>query len=323
MIINVADSSSALNYGVAPNVQAWMQAGAKQILQFLQLGVAKAKAFVGKVKDWFMDAMQQTKKTGGNILQQIGSGIATAFKKSVFNTLVVGGLSVIATGILMIGPTVVVGWVVGGLMALSSLIYILKETGIFDTGAFVRKALTFAEQAYRFNWQQTDKQLKAEIDSLITSLYEPAGEFLGRSIAGLLVGGASEIAKVRINIHQMALLWQLNPDIRDELLQNVSSFCYQALTAAKVIFFKLFFMKGRAYIKENWEKLPKIVRDTFPNLDTRIKEWGNEGNSPWSIAGVMGEGIESIDDERLRSAAEGFVEGFWEGFRESVEYVYA
>lgn len=322
MIVNLSETSSALNYGIVPDVKAWMQAGARQILQFLQLGVAKAKAFAGKVKDWFMDAMQQTKKTGGNILQQIGSGIATAFKKSVVSILVVGALSVVVTGIILAGP-VALGWVVGAVVFLTSVLTFLQVTGLFDVGSFVNATLNFSEQVYRFNWQQTDKELQAEIESLITSLYEPAGEFLGRSIAGLLVGGTAAIPRVRVNVPQMALLWQLNPDIRDELLQNVSSFCYQALTAAKVIFFKVFFMKGRAYIKENWEKLPKIVRDTFPNLSTKIRKWGNEGNSPWSIAGVMGEGIESIDDERLRQAAEGFVEGFWEGFRESVEYVYA
>lgn len=322
MIINVADSSSALNYGAAPNVQAWMQAGAKTILQFLQLGVAKAKAFVGKIKNWFVEAMQQTKKTGGNILQQIGSGIATAFKKSVVSILVVGAISVVVTGLILAGP-VAIGWVMGAMTFLASALTFLQVTGIFDVAGFVRGTLNFSEQVYRFNWQETDKQLKAEIESLITSLYEPAGEFLGRSIAGLLVGGTAAIPKVRVNIPQMALLWQLNPDIRDELLQNVSSFCYQSLVAAKVIAFKVFFMKGRAYIKENWEKLPKIVRDTFPDLSNKIKTWGDEGNKAWSIAGVMEEGIESIDDERLKQAAEGFVEGFWEGFRESVEYVYA
>lgn len=322
MRVNVADSSSALNYGVIPNVSEWMKAGAKQILQYMQLGVAKAKAFIGKVKDWIANAMKESKKSGGNILKVIGAGIASAFKNSIISIVVVGAISVVATGLILAGP-VAIGWVMGGVTFLAALVTLLKETGVFDTGQFVRSALNFSEQVYRFNWQQTDKAIRAEIESLITSLYEPAGEFLGRSIAGLLVGGTAAIPKVRVNIPQMALLWQLNPDIRDELLQNVSSFCYQSLVAAKVIAFKVFFMKGRQYIKENWDKLPKTVQNAFPDLGNKIRTWGDEGHTAWSIAGVMEEKIESIDDERLKNAAEGFVEGFWEGFRDSVEYVYA
>lgn len=322
MIVNLSETSSALNYGIVPDVKTWMQAGAKQIIQFLQAGAGKAKAFISSFKDWAKAAMAESKKTGGNILKTIGAGIASAFKKTIISIVVVGAISVAITGVILAGP-VAIGWIAGGAGLLASILTLLQVTGLFDVGSFVRGTLNFSEQVYSFNWQQTDKQLKAEIESLITSLYEPAGEFLGRSIAGLLVGGASSMTRVRVNIPQMALLWQLNPDIRDELLQNVSSFCYQSLTAAKVIAFKIFFMKGRAYIKENWDKLPKTVQNAFPDLSNKIRTWGDEGNKSWSIAGVMGEGIESIDDERLRGAAEGFVEGFWEGFRESVEYVYA
>lgn len=81
-------------------------------------------------------------------------------------------------------------------------------------------------------------------------------------------------------------------------------------------------MKGRAWIKQNWEKVPSGWRQAIPNLDLAIRHWGEEGQKPWSIAGYVEEKVESIESERIKQAVEGFLEGFWDGFRESVEYVY-
>lgn len=325
MKINVADCSSAINYGIIPNVKAWVDAGAKDIIKYLKAGISSAKAFLGKFKDWVSAGLEDVKKAGKNIgawLQALPGKIATVMVPLLKVGVVAGAIAgVVLTGILLVGSAPV-AWVIGGLGGIAGILGALQFTGAFNVGGVIRGALNFSEFVYRFNWQETDKQIQAEIEQLITSLYEPAGEFLGRSIAGLLVGGFSSAPRVRVNIRQIALLWQLNPDIRDELLQNVSSFCYQSLIAAKTIAFKTFFMKGRAWIKQNWDRIPASWRSAMPSVDMAIRTWGEEGQKPWSIAGYVEEKVESIDDERIKNAVEGFLEGFWDGFRESVEYVY-
>ena len=323
--VELADSSSALNYGILPNIKAWVSAGAKDILNYLKAGVQSAKGFLGKVKKWISNGFEEVKKAGKNIGAWF-EALPGKFAQAMVPLLQVGAIAgaaaaVVLTGIVLVGSAPL-AWVVGGIGAIAGILTALQLTGVVNVGGMIKGALNFAEFVYRFNWQESDKQIQAEIESLITSLYEPAGEFLGRSIAGLLVGGFSSPPKVRVNVRQIALLWQLNPDIRDELLQNVSSFCYQSLVAVKTIAFKTFFMKGRAWIKQNWDKVPASWRQAIPNLDLTIRNWGEEGQQPWSIAGYVEEKVESIDDERIKGAIEGFLEGFWDGFRESVEYVY-
>lgn len=325
MIVNIAETSSALNYGIIPDVKAWVKAGAKDIIKYLQAGVQSAKGFLGKVKNWIMNGWEEAKKAGKNMgawLDGLSGKIAQIMVPILKVGVVAGVIAGVAlTGILLVGSAPV-AWVIGSLGGLGTILATLQMSGTFNVGGAIRSSLNFAEFIYRFNWQESDKQIQAEIEQLITSLYEPAGEFLGRSIAGLLVGGFASPPKVRVNIRQIALLWQLNPDIRDELLQNVSSFCYQSLIAVRTIAFKTFFMKGRAWIKQNWEKVPASWREAVPNIDNAIKTWGDEGQKPWSIAGYVEEKVESIESERIKQAVEGFLEGFWEGFRESVEYVY-
>lgn len=324
MIVNIAETSGALNYGVIPDVKAWVSAGAKDILKYLQVGVQSAKAFLGKVKNWVASGWEEAKKAGKNMgawFQALPGKFAQMMVPLLQVGVVAGVVAgVVLTGVLLAGSGAV-AWVVGSITGIAAILGGMQAAGI-NVGGMIRGTMNFAEFVYRFNWQESDKQIQAEIEQLITSLYEPAGEFLGRSIAGLLVGGFASPPKVRVNVRQIALLWQLNPDIRDELLQNVSSFCYQSLIAVKTIAFKTFFMKGRSWIKQNWEKVPSTWRQAVPNLDLAIRHWGEEGQKPWSIAGYVEEKVESIESERIKQAVEGFLEGFWDGFRESVEYVY-
>lgn len=331
MIVNIAETSGALNYGVIPDVKAWVKAGAKDIIKYLQVGVQSAKAFLGKVKNWVAKGWEEAKKAGKNIgawFESIKGKFAQAMVPLLQVGVVAGVIAGIAlTGVLLVGSGAVsaaVAWVVGSIGSLSVILGGMQMAGV-NVGGMIRGTLNAAEFVYRFNWQESDKQIQAEIEQLITSLYEPAGEFLGRSIAGLLVGGFASPPKIRVNVRQIALLWQLNPDIRDELLQNVSSFCYAALTVAKTIGFKTLFMKGRAFIKD-FHKNNALFRkflDLIPgNFNNKISTWGDEGQKPWSIAGYVEEKVESIESERIKQAVEGFLEGFWDGFRESVEYVY-
>ncbi|GGA53313.1 hypothetical protein [Okeania sp. KiyG1] len=183
-------------------------------------------------------------------------------------------------------------------------------------------ALNFAETIYNFNFNQTDEDINKEIESTINALYGPTGEYIGQQVAGVLVGGLFNPPKVQINIRALRLAWDINPSIRDDLLNNTSTLAYLGMTAFRTIAIKQAFMKGRQGIKNFWQGLPKEVKGKFPQLDNAITNWGAKGSKPWSIQGVVEKRIEELNDQKLQDLVEGLLSGFWEQFRQSVEYVY-
>lgn len=219
------------------------------------------------------------------------------------------------------------GWVAGALAAVTA---VGAAIGLNAIGAnpvnVVQAGLNFGEALWNFNFQYTDKQIMDQIKSLIDGMYSSAGDFAGKSLAQLIVGGTLTPPKVQINVRGLALNWLINPEIREEMLQNVSSFAYQGITVAKQIMVRFALLKGRHALKEYWKVAPgwakKAVSSVWKDADKVITNWGNEGNKPWSIATHVEEKVEKIEDQKLQDFTENFLESFWEGFRESVEYVY-
>jgi hypothetical protein len=157
-------------------------------------------------------------------------------------------------------------------------------------------------------------------------MYGTAGDFVGRSLAQLIVGGLTTPPKVQINVRGLALNWLINPEIRDDMLQSVSMFAQQGITLARNVLIRFALLKGRHALKEYWKVAPpavkKAISGVWKDADKVITTWGNEGNKPWSIATHIEEKIEKIDDKKLQNFTENFLESFWDGFRDSVEYVY-
>lgn len=204
------------------------------------------------------------------------------------------------------------GWIQGGLATVAAIgvAWGLNQVGVSPQN-LASTMLNFSEALWNFNFQYTDKQLLDQINSMIEGMYGSAGDFVGRSLAQLIVGGLTSPPKVKINVRGLALNWLINPEIRDDMLQSVSMFAQQGITLARNVMIRFALLKGRHALKEFWKDADKV-----------ITTWGNEGNKPWSIATHIEEKIEKIDDKKLQNFAENFLESFWDGFRDSVEYVY-
>lgn len=227
-----------------------------------------------------------------------------------------------ASVVLIVGGSVA-GAVVGSVGAAVGKMGLLGTIGtVGGLGAIAEKVLNGAETIYSFNWQQSDKDIMEEINQAVNNLYEPAGEFVGRQLAGVLVGGATSPPKVQINVKFAALAWSLNPDIRDDLINSVSELAHAGMTTFAQISLKYALMKGRQGIKSFAKKHEGLIKSISPRLAEAVATWGDEGKEPWSIESAVNEQIESISDDRIKSAVEGFVSGFWQQFRDSVEYVY-
>ncbi|NET46201.1 hypothetical protein, partial [Okeania sp. SIO2B3] len=228
----------------------------------------------------------------------------------------------LAAGVLLVVGGTAVGWVVGGIgSAISGLGVgggLLAGTTL---GGLASGILTTAETIYSFNLQISDKQIMADIEAAIDNLYGPAGEFIGRQIATVAVGGLSSPPKVQININTMALLWELKPELRQELLQNVSNFAFQGIQTGLVIAVKYALLHGRRAIKKLWKRSPDAVKELVPGLDKAIATWGDDGKEPWSLEDGVNSQFEKIDDKRVKAAAKGLFSGLWQGFSDSIEIV--
>ena len=316
MKITTDTLSSAIVYGVQISTSFFGNLGS-DLPRLLQVPIVKAAKLA---------------KTIGNKIQNLGRSIARS-ARNIWNFLsgwakedpvavVAAGAAIALGGLLFIGVAPV-GWIIGGV---STIVTAVGAASLFtgqSPAQLIAGTFNFVETVYEFDWQQTDQQLMDDIKNSINSLYEPAGEFMGKSLAGLLVGGFGSPPRVTINVRQVSLMWILHPEIRESLMEGVSELAQQALSAFKVIAFKQFFLQGRAFIKDLWRQSPQSIRNLAPGLDRAIETWGDEGNEPWSMSGWVDKKVESISDERIRDAAQGFMSGFWSMFKESVEYRYA
>ncbi len=339
MDISESQLSSAIIYGNELDANYFKSVGS-DILDIFKLPIVGVKSFIGKVVNG-----------GKQLVRSVFNGtLGRLFGKWAKENPVAAGAGVLAGG-LALGTIVVVGGAtvgvlaggagalgaigtaLGGLGAVGAGVAkvgtagaaLLGTTSILtgkSAGQLITGTLNFAETIYNFNFNQTDEDINKEIESTINALYGPAGEYIGQQVAGVLVGGLFNPPKVQINIRALRLAWNINPEIRDDLLNNTSTLAHLGITAFRTIAIKQAFMKGRQGIKDFWAGLPKGVKSKFPNLDKAITNWGAKGSKPWSIQGVVEKRIEDLDDQKLEDLSEGLLEGFWEQFRNSVEYVY-
>jgi len=143
------------------------------------------------------------------------------------------------------------------------------------------------QQAWHFNWKISDKALQQGIKDAITNLYEPLGEFIGRSVATVLVGrglGGNNIPKVRINTGQLARLVELsggNEVVRDSLIDAVTDIWFSVKTAAESILFNYLFLNARKFAEQQTgqelggekeddsfvfaEKFEENIKEIFPD----------------------------------------------------------
>jgi hypothetical protein len=317
MIISETSLSSAINIpGLVPDKKFFQSIGSK-VVDWLEAPLASAAQLLRNMKDGAIEVVRSIRNgTFGKIFGQWAKDDPVGAAAGVAAAGLAAGAMIIVGG-------AAVGWIVGSAGAVLGKIGVMGALGSFGgLGGIVSGLLRGAETVYRMDWNTTDKQLMEEINQAINGLYEPAGEFLGRQIAGLIAGSATSPPKVEVNVKALALAWSLNPDIRQDLLQNVSELAYIGMQTFSQIGIKLALLHGRRGIKKLWEKSPDSIKNLIPGLDAKIKGWGEEGSKPWSFESAVNEKIEKISDEKIKNVVEGLLSGFWQQFSNSVEYVY-
>jgi hypothetical protein len=316
MILEENTLSSNIALG-KPMDMGWLSALGSDAVGWLKKGAASAWNYIKKIGQGARAVVDSIRQGNfGKIFKQWAKEDPLAATAGV----VAAGL---AGGVILITGGAAVAWVTGGLGAMAG------SLGLFGAGAatvslggVISGTLNQAETVYSMDLQTSDKEIMKQMEDAVNGLYNPAGEFLGRSMAGFLVGGLATKPKVEVNIKRTALAMYIRPEIAEDILDNVSQFAKTALDAVRKISIMYMLMKGREGIKSMWAEMPPGVRKQFPKLDEAIATWGDEDKEPWSFEKKVNESIEKIDDKRLRDAAEGFLSGFWNQFRDGIEKVY-
>ena len=294
----------------------WFAEAASPVVDWLKKPIASAANFASRIVEGGKALIESlTNGTFGKIFNQWAKDDPIAAGAGTIAAGLAGG------GLLLAGGAVV-GWVVGGVGAAVSALGVGGTLVAGSTlGGLATGILAGAEQLYSFNLQVSDETLLKEIKAAIDNLYEPAGNFIGRQIATIAVGGLASPPRVQVNIRTMALIWQLKPELRQELLQNVANFAYQGIQTGLQIGIKYAFLHGRRAIKKLWKQAPEAVKQLVPGLDKAIATWGDKGKEPWSLEDGVNKQVEKISDKRIQNATKGLISGLWQGFSQSVEIV--
>lgn len=223
-------------------------------------------------------------------------------------------------GIVIIAGGVLIAWVVSatGILAAAggALIGFFKFLGLSLAAATGAGLMSFlvqsAEVAWHHDWNQTDTDILREIESIKNALGGPVGEFIGRSLATLLVGSALQTPIIEVRARAVALAIIVNPSISDRLIDAFADILAAVKSAGASIFAKLAFLNSRALIRNTWNSLDDNIKGSLPGLNDFIDDWGIEERSSLIIAERVEERIENIENEFLRNALEEGLEVFFE-----------
>ena len=290
---------------------------------FVDKGWEGAKAIGSWLGQKFIDGG----KFLGGLAGQIGSAIQTAnkvgwgnFLKGWFQDDPIGagagvGAAVLSAGVLIFGGGgALLGTLGRGLVGL--LRGSRAALGNFGSAFVIWKGFQWlfrqAVVIYNFNWNISDKDIRAQQEALMNNAIIQAGGTLGRALGGLLCGATAGLATVRIDVALMADLWEvINEETKEEILSAFSSLIAYTKQMARQIAFLETYRNARKWIKNN-------VKTGIKAIDEKLANWGKEGSKPWSFAIAVEEQIEKIDNKTLQAFTENAVEEFMDSCTEAL-----
>ena len=269
--------------------------------------------------------------TAGNLINKFANFVQSQLNKiNIFGvsfgswlqqdpiSAVAGAGAVLLSGgvVLVVGGTVA-GFVGGGIVKIWKMVRLgLDALGL---GGLVRAAIGGVQRIWNFNFQISDKQIRAQQKSLIDSQAGIWGEALG-SMVGTLCGFslgrvayANQADLVRFNPDLIAKLDQLkinnfdeDSELWEEAVQNLKSAIASTGRAAINIAGLEAYLNTRKAIKAISRGVN--LSSIHPGLGKMVETWGEEGQKPWSFASAQEEWIESLPEGAIQNFAEEFLE---------------
>ncbi|MEG4861229.1 hypothetical protein QUB75_27035 [Microcoleus sp. K1-B6] len=227
------------------------------------------------------------------------------------------GAALLTGGVVLIVGGAVAGFVGGGIVKIWKASRLAFSA--LGLGGLVRAAVGAVQRTWNFNFQISDKQIRAQQKSLLESQAGVWGEALG-SLAGTLCGYslgrvayANQAELIRFNPDLIAKLDELrinnfdeNSELWEESVQNLKTAIASSARAAMNI------AGFEAYV--NVRKAVKAIArgvnlsGMWPSLGKMVETWGDEGQKPWSFASAQEEWVESLPDGGIQNFVEEFLE---------------
>jgi hypothetical protein len=230
------------------------------------------------------------------------------------------GAALLTGGVVLVVGGTVAGFVGGGIVKIAKMAR-LAFTAL-GLGGLVRAAVGGIQRTWNFNFQISDKQVRAKQKSLIEGQASIWGESLG-SLVGTLCGFtlgrvayANQAKLIRFNPELIAKLNELqinnfdeNSELWQESLQNLKT----AITSSARAALNIAGLEAYVNIRKAVKAAARGVNLSaiMPGLGKMIETWGDENQKPWSFASAQEEWVESLPD--------GVIENFTEEFLEAVQ----
>lgn len=227
-----------------------------------------------------------------------------------------------AAAVILIGGAVV-GAVGAGVAAIASAVGgagILG--GITLAGVMpqlVNAAVTGVQTIYNFDFNKSDEALLKELQQGFVNFAGIAGESLGRSLAGFIIG-KDKTPKLTVNMRATSTMFMVLEDeneVAEEILEELSTIGWAVFRLARQALFAVGYINFRKWAKAN-------IKSGISWVDKAIASWGEEGGKSWILSDKVNEFVAAVEEQNaaLGNFLEGAVEGFGEGMDEFIRLEY-
>lgn len=259
-----------------------------------------------------------------------GVNLAQWFKEDPAAVIAGGAAALLTGGTVMLVGGSVAGFVGGGIVKVAKMARLAASA--LGLGGLIRAAVGGVQRIWNFNFQISDKQVRAQQKSMIEGQAGIWGEALG-SMVGTLCGYslgrvayANQADLIRFNPDLIAKLDQLqinNFDENSELWEEAVGNLKTAIASSARVAMNVAGLEAYINIRKAIKAIARGVNLSaiHPGLGKMVETWGDEGQKPWSFASAQEEWIESLPDGAIENFAEGFIEAVQDMCAESTVQV--
>lgn len=252
-----------------------------------------------------------------NKINIFGVNFGSWLQENPIGAIAGAGAALLTGGVVLIVGGAVAGFVGGGIVKIWKMARVAWSA--LGLGGLIRAGVGAVQRTWNFNFQISDKQVRAQQKSMIEGQAGIWGEALG-SMVGTLCGYslgriayANQADLIRFNPDLIAKLDQLqinNFDESSELWEEAVSNLKSAIASSARVAMNVAGLEAYINVRKAVKAIARGVNLSaiHPSLGKMVETWGDEGQKPWSFASAQEEWIESLPDGAIQSFAEEFIE---------------
>lgn len=303
-----------MNLSAAYLPQSWYKGeGLKEIAEAVSGFWNNIAAAAGDLLNKFADFAQRQL----NKINIFGVNFGSWLQENPIGALAGAGAALLTGGVVLIVGGTVAGFVGGGIVKIWKMARLAFNA--LGLGGLVRAAVGGVQRIWNFNFQITDKQIRAQQKSLLEAQAGVWGEALG-SMVGTLCGFslgriayANQADLIRFNPDLIAKLDELrinNFDEDSELWEEAVGNLKSAIASSSRAAINIAGLEAYLNVRKGIKAIARGVNLSafWPGLGKMVETWGEEGQKPWSFASAQEEWIESLPDGAIENFAEEFIE---------------